>query len=403
MNILFLYGNAILPARGGVQRVTDVLADEFERRGNVVFYLSPAQEIDEEQTPISPRQIFMPSATLAAPENVDFFKKILRERRFDVVINQGALGYACSRFSYHAREVGVPVIGAVHNGVLDVARHYFEYSEVHWRDRGLGCVTRLFKTAPVRALLLAIYKAKYRRHFRELCANSARVVLLSEAFKADLAEYFHGKILPKNVRAISNPCTFAPHADGNAVLGGKRRELIYVGRIDFAQKRVDFLLKIWAKLEAAFPQWTLKIVGGGERLKRLVGIAEKLGLERVVFEGFQKNPEKYYRRGAIFCMTSVYEGFPMVLVEAAAFGCVPVAFDSFAAVRDIIADGENGALVPAFDLDAYAKTLAKLMRDDALRERLAANALSVPEKFLPKKIGDRWEALLKSVVGAASK
>ena len=84
----------------------------------------------------------------------------------------------------------------------------------------------------------------------------------------------------------------------------------------------------------------------------------------------------------------------MVLLEAAAFGCVPVAFDSFAAVRDIIDDGENGALVPAFDLDAYAETLARLMRNDALRERLAKNAQTqIREKFSMDQIVKKWEEL----------
>ena len=121
-----------------------------------------------------------------------------------------------------------------------------------------------------------------------------------------------------------------------------------------------------------------------------------LVLERVRFEGFQ-NPEPYYRDASIFCMTSAYEGLPMVLIEAASFGCVPVAFESFAAVRDIISAGENGCLVPAFDLDAYAETLARLMSDDALRERLA----QIPEKFSPEKIGAQWEALFREIATQA--
>lgn len=124
--------------------------------------------------------------------------------------------------------------------------------------------------------------------------------------------------------------------------------------------------------------------------------AGTLGLERVSFEGFCA-PAPYYRDAAIFCMTSAFEGFPMVLLEAAAFGCVPVAFDSYAAVRDIIDDGENGVLVSAFDLDAYTETLAQLMRDDALRERLALAARGRVAEFSPDKIAARWEALFAEI------
>ena len=138
------------------------------------------------------------------------------------------------------------------------------------------------------------------------------------------------------------------------------------------------------------------MVGGAHDFDAVKKLAGTLGLERVHFEGFQ-NPEPYYREASIFCMTSAYEGFPNVLVEAASFGCVPVAFDSFAAARDIISDGENGCLVPAFDLDAYAETLARLMSDDALRERLAKNACRDAVRFSPAHIIDRWFELFADV------
>ncbi len=158
-------------------------------------------------------------------------------------------------------------------------------------------------------------------------------------------------------------------------------------------KQPQLLLKIWAKLEPKFPDWSLKMVGGGHEFESIRALAGTLGLKRVSFEGFQK-PESYYRDASIFCMTSAYEGWGLVLVEAAAFGCVPVAFDSFAAVYDIIADGENGKLVPAFDLEKYAVTLAELMRDNALRERLVRNALRDVEQFSKEKIYARWEKFL---------
>jgi len=219
-----------------------------------------------------------------------------------------------------------------------------------------------------------------------------RFVVLSDSF---IPLVWASKIFPKKVVAISNPASF-PRAEVD--FSQKKRELLFVGRMENGQKRVDLLLKIWAKLEARFPDWSLRLVGDGNDLPANKKLAESLGLRRAFFEGFQ-NPEKYYREASIFCMTSAYEGFGMVLVESAAFGCVPVAFDSFAAVRDIISDGENGVLVPAFDLDAYAEKLAQLMSDDALRERLAQTALSqIPEKFSPKKIVAKWENLFAEIL-----
>jgi len=224
--------------------------------------------------------------------------------------------------------------------------------------------------------------------------HSDRFVVLSDSF---IPLVWASKIFPKKVIAIPNPAAFSSQT---LDFSKKKRELLFVGRMENAAKRVDLLLKIWAKLESKFPDWSLRLVGDGNDLPANKKLAENLGLRRVFFEGFQ-NPEKYYREASIFCMTSAYEGFPMVLVESAAFGCVPVAFDSFAAVRDIISDGENGVLVPAFDLDAYAEKLAQLMSDDALRERLAQTALSkIPEKFSPQKIVQKWENLFAEIAPA---
>lgn len=88
----------------------------------------------------------------------------------------------------------------------------------------------------------------------------------------------------------------------------------------------------------------------------------------------------------------------MVLLEAAAYACVPVAFDSYAAVRDIVADGENGVLVPAFDCEAYVEMLARLMSDAAARERLALAARSRVSDFSASKIAARWEALFTEIL-----
>lgn len=106
-------------------------------------------------------------------------------------------------------------------------------------------------------------------------------------------------------------------------------------------------MRIWEKVEKACPGWHLDIVGDGPDAELLKDSAQKLGLSRIVFHGFQ-NPGPYYSRASIFCMTSTFEGFGLVLVEAMQHGCVPIAFDSYPAVRDIISHGENGILIPPF-------------------------------------------------------
>ena len=399
MNILFLYEGVILPERGGVQRVTSVLADEFARRGNGVFYLSlPAKASG---VAFSNRQIFLPENDFGSKKNKAFLLDFLKDKKIDVVINQGGLGVACSSFAHHAQEIGVPVVSVLHNGILDIPRNYCAARGEQWKKAGLGWILPLLRTSAAKKILMRLYIRKYKAHFRNLARSSQRIVLLSEGFKKDLEAYFPPRAFPGKVCAIPNPVSF-PEADVT-ILGGKKKELLYVGRLERGQKRVDLLLKIWESLEKRFPEWALRIVGDGPDAESLRALAGTLGLKRVSFEGFQA-PRSYYECAAIFCMTSTFEGFPMVLVEAASLGCVPVAFDSFAAVNDIIADDESGSIVPAFDCEKYAKTLARLMSDDALRERLAKNALAqIPEKFSPEKIAARWEMLFRDVVSEKRK
>lgn len=388
MNLLFLYGGEILPTRGGVQRVTAVLADEFAQRGNGVFYLSlPTNVVGCGVDPL--RQFYLPHKEFSSIENVSFLKEFLLKKKIDVLINQGGWSDKCSRLAYFARELGVPVFSVLHNGLLDIPRNYYEAHEEEWSCGWKRWFRFLLKNTVTRKLLCQIYIKKYRAHFRELCQKSDQVVLLSESVRSDLALYFPRNTLPSCVSAIPNPATFSCE---DTMITRKQKELLWVGRMSFGQKRPDWMLKIWKMLEPLFPDWSLRFVGDGEYLPKLKKQSEEFGLRRVYFEGFQ-NPRKYYQQASIFCMTSTYEGFGMVLVEASAFGCIPIAFNSFSTVHDIISNGENGCLVPAFDLGKYAETLAALMRDVTLRKRIASSACQNVSQFSPACIVDQWEKL----------
>lgn len=390
MDILFLYGGEINPERGGVQRVTSVLADEFERRGNGVFYLSLPQ--NRTASAHAERQFFLPDTEFGTHANREFLKSFLLEKRIDVVINQGGNGNECSGLAYAAKDVGVPVVSVCHCGLIDSAKNYRAIHETAWKRRGLGWMLPLTDWTPVKKLFLALYKKKYQAHYRELCMKSDRVVLLSENFKKELAFYFDGGHCPENVVAIPNPCSFPP-PETALNPAEKRKELLFCGRIDFSPKRVDLMLEIWRRLFKAFPDWCLTIVGGGAALDSAKRMAKKMGLDRVSFEGFQ-DPRPYYERAAIFCMTSAWETFGLVLVEAMNYGCVPVAFNSYAAAADIIDDGENGILIPPMDCEKYANALSALMRNSVRRERLAEAALKKNKNLSIERIAERWKQTL---------
>lgn len=377
MKILFLLDSALQTVcRGGIERATEVLARELTRRGNVVRILAwqgmPDMSVEFSQ------QVFSCARPRDAAVNREFFLRAVREEKIDVVVFQCGAGWRFP-FPREARACGVPVVSVIHT-VPDSfeARYRVKYSGL---SRWWNTLTKRWRQV-----------RKYR--FNYVCC--ARTIVLSERHKPILEKFLTRKqIVCRKIAAIGNMATYPCVSAEN--IANKKKELLFVGRMSFAEKRPDLLLRAWTKLQADFPEWRLRFVGDGDYLPELKRLAGTLGAERVYFEGFC-DPATFYRNASIFCMTSAYEGFCMVLVEAAAFGCVPAAFDSFSAVRDIIDAGENGLLVPPFDSEKYAETLAQLMRDDVLRERLAGAALKIPEKFSPQKIGDQWEKLFRDLI-----
>lgn len=170
----------------------------------------------------------------------------------------------------------------------------------------------------------------------------------------------------------------------------KKRQLLYVGRITKGEKRPDRLLKIWSFLYKKYPKWNLMIVGDGEQRPILERKAKNM--ERVNFVGFS-DPVPYYKESAIFCMTSNFEGFPMVLPEAMSFGVVPLAFDSFPAVSDIIIDNKNGFLIPPFSIKQYVKKIEILINNDSIRQEMAQEGVKMVQNYSVENIVRQWEIL----------
>ena len=100
-------------------------------------------------------------------------------------------------------------------------------------------------------------------------------------------------------------------------------------------------------------------------------------------------------------MTSTFEGFGMVLIEGMQHGCVPMAFESFTAVRDIIDPDRTGILVPPFDLEQYAARLLDLMRNSGKREAMSAACFRSSRKFSKSRITGLWEDLFSTLAGTS--
>ncbi len=163
------------------------------------------------------------------------------------------------------------------------------------------------------------------------------------------------------------------------------------------KKGFDMLLEAFSRIYKKHPAWQLAILGDGQEEEALKNFVSERGLGKaVIMPGRAGNIGDWYRRADLFVLSSRHEGFPLVVVEAMAYGVPVVSFDCDTGPRDIIREGIDGFLVPAGDIAALAEALSKVMGDDGLRKRLAERAPEVRERFPLERILDMWEHVFSS-------
>ena len=195
------------------------------------------------------------------------------------------------------------------------------------------------------------------------------------------------------IRVIPNAANFI--AEKYSACSAKR--VIAVGRLDY-QKSFDRLILVWEKIHKQMQDWRLDIFGQGEWREMLQKMIDERGLQDCVrLNAPTKNIGKEYSESSIIVMSSHYEGFPMVMIEAMACGLPAVCFDFKCGPRDIIEEGENGLIVKDGDVEGLAEAIVKLMKDEELRKRMGENAKRVVETYSEERVMGLWEELFEEI------
>lgn len=394
-NILFVYTDPFHPERGGVGRVTNMLTLELQSRGYNIFYLIydggfyPRWEYDY-PAPLT----YLPSKNATMEENVRVYQEYLEKYKIDIVINQSG-NFSESKLWLNIGNQNVRVISVLHS------TPWLDYKYL-WHSQVAPLRNDSFKEKLKRLARIVLYpklkKDYYNRrhnHFDWLLPQVDYLCMLSANHFAEMDEIYGSDKYNYKYRYIPNPNSYTEERLSSFNCK-KKKQILFVGRFS-AEKRVDIILKIWNKIGQRYPDWELIMVGDSKnkalvsRLKRMVH-----GLPNIHFTGFC-DPLPYQQSASICCMSSSYEGFPMVLTEAMQCGCVPMAFDSFGSLRDIIEHGRNGVIIKPFDIKAYTHELCRLMDDTEYREGLAANARQDVRRFAVEKVVDKWEELFYEI------
>ena len=230
---------------------------------------------------------------------------------------------------------------------------------------------------------------KIARHLLEMLKRCEKVVVLTHKDAACWKGY-------DNIEVIHNVVTNYPEKTTDVADRPKR--IIAVGRLH-AQKGFDLLIQSWQLIAARHPDWQLVVYGHGGDLQKLQQHLEKAGLtSSMTFAGATDNIYKEYQNSAFYVMSSRYEGWGLVLVEAMSCGLPCVSFDCPYGPSDIIRDGEDGFLVENGNIQQLAEKMELLINNKELREWLGVRARLNAARFTSDNIMPQWTKLFETIV-----
>lgn len=220
----------------------------------------------------------------------------------------------------------------------------------------------------------------------------------------------------KRVEVMPNPLFLTPFYENHSC----EKRILAAGRVDaWYTKGFDVLIKAWNQIYSKYPDWRLEIAGLCDILSNyqcILDLIQNFNIgERTKLLGYRTDVEQLYRNSEIFVLSSRYEGFGLVLIEAMSQGCAPIACDFKGRQREILSptpalprrEGENnhsleicenGILCEPENVEALAQAMEKMISDENYRRKVQQNAVKRTEFYNLERTGERWETFLEKVI-----
>jgi glycosyltransferase involved in cell wall biosynthesis len=243
-----------------------------------------------------------------------------------------------------------------------------------------------------RALVSRLYTnlIMKKRYFRMIERHADVVVTLTEGDSHLWKKARHLEVIPNfSTMAVSRMADY------------KNKRVIAVGRLS-AEKGYDRLLKIWKRVSPQHQDWSLEFFGDGKLHHMLTNMIHDLQLLNVTINPPTPHISEEYSKSAICVMTSHFEGFPLVLLEAIRHGLPCIAFDCPFGPASIIKDGICGYLIEENSIEQYAQKLSLLMDREDIWKSLSEGAIKRNADFSVETVMNRWRQLFEDLVPAKS-
>lgn len=254
--------------------------------------------------------------------------------------------------------------------------------EIHFTRIGYREVKLKFLPDFINRTISRLWINKLLKEIKRLAA----FVVLSEEDKLNWPEL-------NNLQVIFNPISI----NTNMYSDCRSKKVIAVGRYTY-QKGFDLLADAWKIVTASHPDWELNIYGGGD-VDKYRHLAIEKGISKTfICNGSVHDITAKYLESSIFVLSSRYEGFGLVIVEAMACGLPVVSFACPCGPRDIIHNNEDGFLIENGDIDSFAQKIIYLIENEEQRTKMGQSSKESVNRFKMENIGTQWVNLFESII-----
>lgn len=390
MNICFITSDYVNPYQGGVERVTYDLYNAIKSQGHKVFIISKEKPRNNTEKQVD-YCINLPEENTCSNKNLEFLSNFIIEHRIEFFVNNSHHLSILELLIKVKNKTTFKLVSTIHTDPTYLVKGLRDTwdATLSKKKNKFFILYYIFRFAVRYYMRRKSLIEKYNRLYN----YSDALVVLSEYYVPEILKLLDLKSSDK-ITAISNP--LPNRSDSH--LCKKNKIVIWVGRMELEAKRPDRIIKIWEKIGSISKDWKLYMVGDGTLKTCLEDYCWKRNINNVIFTG-RTNPIPFYKKANILCLTSTYEGFGIVLTEALQHNVIPIAFDSYGAIHDIIINEKTGFLIEPFNLQQYADCLSKMIYDNNLRGNIRNNILQNQnlDKFNINYIVKQWINLFESL------